>query len=207
MSFQYSELFVPPRMTFIGVRSEVYPYYVKHQYFPPTEFRRRMDAALAIERDRIAMARAKLMELVRQFQDTGIDWNDEYEREDSKRWRAWYDLTKGRLLSTLTRYDEYLATAKTAASSLDSSTNAVLFLPTETTRMASSGEMIEEARIYLKRCIDQNQSTPWESLARWELEQPWGIRIESEVVPPPTMQVLSQGIRGEAQQSFVFPKL
>ena len=146
LSFQYSELFLPPRMTFIGVRSAVYPYDVKHQYFPPAEFRRHMNAALRIERDRIEMARAKLMELTRRFRHEEIDWSGEYERDESRRWQACYDLTKGRLLSTLSLYDEYLAATRAVAPSLGSSTNAVLLTPTDSTRMASSAQMIEQVR-------------------------------------------------------------
>jgi len=178
MSDQYAELFVPPRMAFVANRAAAAPYAAQFPAVSPAEFRTRSELALRAERTRAEMARAKLMRLVQRYRDEQVDWQAEYQREESLRWRAWYDVTIGRLLSASVRYDEYLRALAQVNSSIDTSTNALMLLPSESLRGATSREQIDEAMFLLQRCLDANPSTPWAELARWELVQPWGIEIK-----------------------------
>ena len=209
LSFNYSQLFVPPRMVFIGARSSTYPYPVRHRYFSPAAFRDHLSAALQIERNRIKTAREKLVGLARRMQAGEIDWDQEFDQEQSKRWQAWFDLTRGRLLSNIVRYDEYLAATESDTMSLGQNANAITLRPTKAMRLNTSNALVAQATAYLNRCIEKNESTPWADLARWELDQPWGIAIEPSVIPKPAPRALTQPMRSmpATRQTFQFPNL
>lgn len=114
----------------------------------------------------------------------------EYEKEESPRWRAWYDLTYGRLLAMYVRNSEYnwvCAEMKgKGADFVNKESNRWTFKPDKQIRMGSSNErMAQEAIRLLTRCIEQNPGTPWEALARRELKFPVGFKIEESYVAPP----------------------
>ncbi len=113
-------------------------------------------------------ASEKLADLIGRLQDPSINWDDEFAKEESKRWRAWFALTKGRLLATRARQLEYLAVTDVAASTLSSESNSFALLPSESLRVPASAALISEARACLGRCIEDNPGTPWEEMATWE---------------------------------------
>ena len=138
------------------------------------------------------------------------DMEDEYDKEMSPRWRAWYDLNRGRLLAMSVRHREYILTCQTILQNLRSlkpDTNRLVFHPSNKYK---SGTEIEsrarEAYRLLARCLMNNADTPWSYLAQWELDHELGLSVEEIAIPVP------QPSRGPAPPStpaptFTFPKL
>jgi hypothetical protein len=110
----------------------------------------------------------------------------EYAAEASRRWRAWYDLTRGRLLAGLVRYTEYeLQCAELVETGkLGLNTNAVTFFPATSFRGGQpSQDAAAEAKRLLKRCLLENAKTPWAYLAARELDHAMGITVQLQAVP------------------------
>ncbi|MGD9645487.1 MAG: vWA domain-containing protein [Pirellulales bacterium] len=121
-----------------------------------------------------------------------------YEQEASPRWRAWYDLTYGRLLAMEVRANEYnwvCAEMKgKGADFVDQQSNRWRFRPSTKIRFGSAAErQAAEATRLLQRCVDQNPGTPWEQLAARELKDPLGFEIEEGYVPPPPQPQMVAG--------------
>lgn len=112
-----------------------------------------------------------------------------YQEETSARWRAWYDLTYGRLLAMKVRNEEYnwlCAKLKgKGAEFVNERSNRWNFKPADEYLTSSNESMAAEARRLLKRCQEQNMGTPWEYLANRELEEPFGFKVEESYVAPP----------------------
>ncbi|HEX7376617.1 MAG TPA: vWA domain-containing protein [Pirellulales bacterium] len=113
-----------------------------------------------------------------------------YAKEKSPRWRAWYDLSYGRLLAMMVRCNEYnwaCATMKgKGADFVDKKSNRWQFKPDKALHYGSQSErMAKEATRLLTRCVEQNVGTPWAVLAQRELKDPLGFRIEETYVAPP----------------------
>ena len=110
-----------------------------------------------------------------------VGLREAYDREHSPRWRAWYELTRGRLLAVSVRAEEYRLALEAIMKrdALRSSTNGLVIGPS--TRMRSSGvytERAEEARELLTRCLKTHADTPWAYLAERELAYGLGIQIQ-----------------------------
>lgn len=113
-----------------------------------------------------------------------------YAKETSPRWRAWYDLTYGRLLGMMVRCNEYnwaCATMKAkGADFVDKKSNRWQFKPDGALHFGSQDErMAKEAARLLSRCIKENPGTPWAVLAQRELKDPFGFRVDEAYVAPP----------------------
>ena len=206
ISFKQPQLFTPPRLTFMGARSTRYPYQVEHYYYSPADFRDQLGLTLHKESTRVNQATEVLLQFIAHLRNPAIDWEYEYSKEKSKRWRAWYDLTKGRLLATQARYLEYLATSREIARVLSPACNKVTLHPAAAFRDPTAQSLAEEATRVLDRCKQENAGTPWEDLASWELDKPIGLRIEQGQIPKPPPRIIS-GSSGAAPQQFSFPKL
>lgn len=191
----------PPRMVFPTLRSSFYPFEEMSIYMEPAEFRQHLALALAQESKRVQQSARVIEEAMRHFGDD--DWDSMYESEASPRWRAWYDLTRGRLLMMSIRHQEYLATCEWLAASrnLAPATNKLSFVPGRqllkdqpamTTRR-------DHASRLLARCIQRNAGTPWAMLAEWELETELGVAPVQGVIPRP------QPVRGGRTASPVSP--
>lgn len=137
--------------------------------------------------------------------DSDIDWEYEYAREESKRWRAWYDLTRGRLLATQARYLEYIAASHEIPAHLPPQSNQVALQPSGVIRNPESEWLIAEAYRCLNRCISANADTPWEDLARWERKTPCGPIIAPGTIPKPEPRIVTGSRR--SPQNFSFPNL
>lgn len=119
----------------------------------------------------------------------GAGLEGEYAKEASPRWRAWYDLTYGRLLALQVRCHEYnWACAEMkgkGADFVDKQSNRWRFKPADKIRSGAAAErQAAEARRLLERCLKENPGTPWETLAKRELAHPLGFEIEERYVPP-----------------------
>jgi len=177
----------PPRMIFPTLRSEFYPFEELSYYMTAAEFRSYLAAAFAQECSLVQKSAGFIEGALRQFGDD--DWESSYENESSPRWRAWYDLTRGRLLMMSIRHKEYLATCKWLISpgNLASATNMVSFVPgnqslNDQQDVANRHEL---ASHLLARCVQKNPGTPWAMLAEWELETALGVAPIQDVIPPP----------------------
>lgn len=110
-----------------------------------------------------------------------------YAQEDSPRWRAWYDLTRGRLLACSVRAIEYeLAIDQLSSQSLQSGTNAVVFrsMSDYLSQDSKVERRIDEAVMLLERCVRENPNTPWEYLAQLELDHDLGFRANQLQLTP-----------------------
>lgn len=128
------------------------------------------------------------------FGDKGFE--AEYQREPSARWRAWYDLTYGRLLAMKVRCDEYnwtCAEMKGKGSDfVDKQSNRWKFKPaTELTSGTAAERTATEAIRLLERCVSNNPGTPWEQLAKRELLHPFGFAIDEAYEEPPKPETMA----------------
>ena len=209
ISYQQADLFVPPRMTFLGGRAPVYPYPILHPYVVPANFRNQLSRVLRIERARIEKASEVLQSLIVRLEDSSVPWQD----EDSPRWQASFDLTKGRVYAMQARYLEYLAATQNANQSLSLETNEVTLLPDAQLRSSESRYLVDSAIHSLDKCIKEHPDTPWAYLAQWELDVPVGLRIQPAVIPrpppPPPRPPGGPGYstKSSSGSSFSFPRL
>jgi hypothetical protein len=110
-----------------------------------------------------------------------------HESEASPRWRAWYDLTRGRLLATSVRLEEYRLTvaAMTEPGFLKPTTNFIVLGASSDKR--STGKYLdqaEEAERLLRRCVSEHAGTPWEVLAQRELDFALGVEVQERALTP-----------------------
>ncbi len=113
------------------------------------------------------------------------------DREPSRRWRAHYDLARGRLLAMKIRCYEYNTACakmkKDAPKFKDTKSNTWKLVPTEE---ILSGDKVatvaKEASGLLRRVVEDHPNTPWALLAQRELKDPFGFKwVETYVKPPP----------------------
>lgn len=114
----------------------------------------------------------------------------EYEKEESARWRAWYDITYGRLLAMYVRNQEYnwaCAVMKGKGQDfVDKQSNRWRFVPDEEIRFGSTTKRAaDEALRLLTRCVENNPGTPWAEMAQRELKDPLGFEVQERYVAPP----------------------
>jgi hypothetical protein len=100
---------------------------------------------------------------------------------------------------------EYLATTSQIGGLLSAQCNEVTLHAASALRNPESGLLINDAMRCLYRCASENEATPWEDLARWELDIPCGLRVEQGTIPRPKPRISSGSPR--APQQFSFPNL
>lgn len=179
-----------PQCWFQGghVRLPYYPFTSRHEYVTPQVFRDSLPVEAARAAHGIAEYAGMVEEALASF-SPDVDWEYEFAKESSPRWQAWYDLTRGRLLAMSVRHQEYLAICSrlTETDGLARSTNALGLQP-GTALLAEHPKFqsrTAEAIRLLQRCRDKHRGTPWELLAQWELNVPFGFSVEEHVVRPP----------------------
>ena len=171
---------MPPNMLFVKKTGERHFDFMRY-YYTPNEFQ----AKLRTSRGRLKAQATRSSKYIDQAlrhlstdKSLEIGLEDEYRYEVSPRWKAWYDLTRGRLLANSARLEEYRlvldAIAKPGA--LQSNTNHVILVADQMIRAGEIyQERAEEAERLLRRCVSENQGTPWETLAQRELDFAIGI--------------------------------
>ncbi|MEM6474114.1 MAG: vWA domain-containing protein, partial [Planctomycetota bacterium] len=114
------------------------------------------------------------------------------EEETSPRWRAGYDLAMGRVLAQKVRTETYnamLAKAKLGMAFEEKKNNTwVLEASDEVTVGSKWKRQAETAKMLLETVVSEHPGTPWELLAKKELEVPigWKWREEfTDLSPPP----------------------
>ncbi len=172
----------PPTMLF-GKRSEKPPFGFMRSYLTPRAFVTKLKAVrprLKTQASRTLDAVEQTLAAVSQPGTLDVGLEAEYEQETSRRWRAWYDLTRGRLLATSVRLAEYRKTCDTMVEpgSIKPKTNFAVFAPSLQLRSSSKYRFrAEEAERLLLRCVRENPNTPWALLAQRELDFALGMEV------------------------------
>lgn len=216
VTLRESDTFLPLRMMFFGSRSSRYPFAPRSVYMPPHTFRRNLKESVKLERKKALLAAERIDAILAIYDERELEY--EYAKEESLRWRAWFDLTRGRLLAASTRYREYIAVCDVLLQAkFNENVNEVMLLPSNRFNVPGSESTARQAVRYLEGCRDDNLGTPWSDLAAWELETAFGIQFRTQAIPrpppPPTMTMGfkgSMGLRssgGGGGQTFSFPSL
>ena len=150
---------------------------------PLLEFPRRDDGALAQllgdAQKKAAVLQPKIDALYGLL-TAGLSDRDKVEE---KRWQAGYDLALGRVLALKIRTDAYnimLAQAKAGMKFKDPKNDTWrLEVDNDISAVGSQTEKLAlQARMLLKRVVDEHPGTPWAHYAAAELRQPLGYRWE-----------------------------
>ena len=112
------------------------------------------------------------------------------DRETSRRWRAHYDLVRGRLMAMKVRCAEFNVSCarmkKDQPKFTKPGSNAWRLVPDEQVHVSAKADAIgKQAFELLRRVIAENPNTPWAVLASRELKDPLGLRWEEVTLPPP----------------------
>lgn len=130
-----------------------------------------------------------------------------YAQEQSPRWRAWYDLTRGRLIAMSVRYAEYRALVELICrpGGIHDEANCLQITPAPRLLLGSiTEERAREAERLLTRCLEENPNTPWAYLAQRELDNPLGVTYRAWYQePPPPVPFVPQA----PSAPVVLPKL
>lgn len=176
----------PPATAFMLYRDTHYPFGIHGGgYRTPQHFRELLRAELPKQLAHASAAAEVVEHALSMFPESGME--SECGAERSPRWRAWYDLTRGRLLAMSIRTLEYkLACEKVwSAGYLQVDTNHLAFKPSAN---HLSGEISDararEAIRLLTRCKIENEGTPWQVLADFELKHAFGIEIVQKAIEP-----------------------
>ncbi|MBC8875220.1 MAG: VWA domain-containing protein [Planctomycetes bacterium] len=195
---QNRELGPPPTMLF-GQWSETPPYGFMRNYIAPAKFGgklRMMRRWLKAKADRTTRIVEQALVHVSQPDVVGNGLEAEYGSETSPRWRAWYDLTRGRLLATSVRLEEYRLTCDAVVQPgfLDETTNHLILVPTlEMMSDSRFRQRAEKAERLLVRCVRENPGTPWALLAQRELDYGLGISVRQYAIGHVVMASSSTG--------------
>jgi len=111
------------------------------------------------------------------------------DRETSRRWRAHYDLIRGRLLAVKVRCYEYnyacAQMKKDTPKFANPASNAWRLVPDEQIHYSDKAQAAgDEARALLKRVVADHPGTPWALLAQRELKDALGFKWVEVTVPP-----------------------
>jgi hypothetical protein len=198
----------PPKMQFYNYRQPRYPYREGGPaYRTPAEFRQLLLPELQAQVPHVVTAAGVIEDALLSFKK-GLS-PSEYEAEPSPRWKAWYDLTHGRLLAMSIRHREYAAACRwiITPGNLKPTTNYLTFRgsPNLFTKDAELETRMKEATRLLERCRDKNKGTPWELLAQWELENALGVEPVQHIIPPPQPGPPSPPLPPEPK--IILPKL
>ena len=203
-TYQTSNL-VPPATAFVLHRSGYYPYSIYAPYYTPEQFRSLLFEAIPQQQMFAKETNRVVEQALSHFPKDGMEY--EYLSEHSLRWKAWYDLNRGRLLAMSVRQLEYVLACEKVLQPgyLKPDTNHLVLKPSS---QYLAGSIIEprarEAFRLLKRCVEKNAGTPWAMLAQWELDHELGIEIQQIVIPVPKP---SPSTPRPPEKPIVFPNL
>ena len=158
--------------------------YFGRRYQSSVQFRGQLKNALKMEAMEATRHLRSVEAALSAFGSQGME--QAYEKEPSPRFRAWYDVTRGRLLAVSVRYLEFIQACGLTMRNLDPSTNRVVFSPSTELRSGSTARFRgEDAERLLRRCVEDHADTPWACLAQRELDYPLGLTLQQAVIPKP----------------------
>ncbi len=196
----------PPTLLF-GQQSETPPYGFMRTYYTPTRFAnkvRMMRRRLRTEANRKSRIVEQALAHVSSSDTLEVGLDQEYTAEPSRRWKAWYDLTRGRLLATSVRLEAYRKTIEALAEPgfLEPATNYAVLVPSSHLRINSTYRYrADEAKRLLLRCVRQNPNTPWSLLAQRELDYALGLDVRQFKI------TLAAMTAGNCNKRLPLPKL
>lgn len=132
---------------------------------------------IILRRQKIALAdtQRSITALLSQYRN--VDWASQLDAEPDLRWKAWFNLNRGRMLAYSVRIAEYLAANESIKPSTWARARQVQWRPSEQYRQPSSPLLAKQAMEHLNRCIQDHAGTPWAALAQWELDHAFGTRV------------------------------
>ena len=183
-----------PKLALFGRYSKVPPYLFERFYFTPEAFRQKVKSnQRVLKRDAVRKSGVIDRALAAVSRDgqllEGLD--AAYANETSPRWKAWYDLTRGRLLATSVRLEEYRLSCDelTREDFWREDSNHLLFKASRNLRSgAEFRSRADQARMLLQRCVSEHPDTPWAYLAQRELAYPLGINLFQTKLHPTGFQ-------------------
>ena len=212
VTLRESDSFAPVQMMFFGSRSTTYPFSPISAYMEPLAFPRKLKDVLILEQRKAERAAQRIDMLLGRMPEPELEYA--YAKDESPRWRAWFDLTRGRLLAASVRYREYIATCEMLRKTkFNEQINEVRLVPGKQFRVASSASTAQQAVRLLERCQSENLTTPWSDLATWELQTGFGIEVLTKAIPrpppaPPSVGLSGSGLMGSGGGgSISFPSL
>lgn len=110
--------------------------------------------------------------------------------EKSPRWRANYQLARGRLAALTVRFREYeiLAERILDQDALHPTTNQLSIELVNDLRSESWGrDRASDSRRWLELCAKEHAKTPWGEIAKAELAVPLGLRLQQGQIPQPRL--------------------
>lgn len=143
---------------------------------PTVRFVRRSDAELSARLNEAQKLPAKAESALVDLYNILKEGEADRPRETTPRWQAGYDLAMGRVLASLVRvqtYNAMLAALKRGMAFKNGNSNTWVLVPSRET--ALDGNMAgaaAKANEHLERVIQYHPGTPWELLAKYELEVP-----------------------------------
>ena len=102
----------------------------------------------------------------------------------SPRWQAGYDLAMGRASAARARIEGYnamLAAIKRGKDFKNASSNTWVLESADTIEASTAlKRLVDEAKKYLQRVVDEHPGTPWALIAEHELQMPIGWKWTEE---------------------------
>ncbi|MDP7014866.1 MAG: vWA domain-containing protein [Pirellulaceae bacterium] len=193
-----------PETVLFVKRNAARPEEVVRPYMTPAQFASQLKVSRRVYQQR-AERMARVVE--RALQEVSLEGDPSrpltalFEQETSPRWRAWYQLTRGRLLAASVRLEEYQLALDAFAEPgfLREETNHLVMKPQ--LRMRSSQKFqarAKEAEQLLMECAEEHANTPWAYLADREMTHGLGLTAQ---------QVILRLVRGRPGSRPSFSKL
>jgi len=213
----------PPQQRFPSNVYNRFPFNTYVGYSSPVEFSRTLPMQIAINVERLRPVQATIEQAIEtmllsvssassdssnseddysssdsQRLDLDLVTPSEYQKEESPRWRAWYDLNLGRLLAHSVRIAEYIShceivtTTQNRQMMLQRGINKLTFQPSTAILGSSlSKKRMEMATKLLQRVIEDHADTPWSDLAAKELQSAVGMDPQLDIIqrPPPSISL------------------
>ncbi len=180
---QGKRLSAPETVLFVK-RSKSDPTVFQRPYMTPGQFAAQLKTrkhAMQRVADRVSSTIEDALKHLSKNGDVASPLDELYSQESSPRWKAWYDLTRGRLLAISVRLEEYRLAldAATAPGFLREPTNHLVLGAQQNLRSSQEFQRrAEEAEQLLSRCLNSNADTPWAYLAQREMANALGVRVQ-----------------------------
>ncbi len=146
--------------------------------FPQLEFEKRSEAQMAQLLSRAQQVAARLEPAVNKLYDTLERGEKDRNGLSEPRWQAGFDLALGRASAAKARVEGYnamLAALKRGKNFENPGSSIWVLTPADTIEGSSQlKRLVDDAKTYLQRVVDEHPKTPWALIAARELQMPIG---------------------------------